>query len=72
MTRPSPADVDRVFASAVVAGGAVEVGPRDEPWGAWFAAVTDPFSRLWGLHAPNQGLSGGRGRAARTKAPSPE
>jgi len=50
---PSPADVDRVFAQAVAAGGAAEVEPRDEPWGARFAAVADPFGQRWWLHAPN-------------------
>jgi PhnB protein len=48
---PSPADVDRIFAQAVVAGGAEETAPRDEPWGARFAAVRDPFGQRWWLHA---------------------
>jgi PhnB protein len=49
---PKPADVDALFARAVAAGGTAEVEPRDEPWGARFAAVTDPFGQRWWLHAP--------------------
>jgi PhnB protein len=46
-----PADVDAIFANAVAAGAAAETEPRDEPWGARFAGVIDPFGHRWWLHA---------------------
>ena len=49
---PKPEDVDAIHARAVAAGAASETAPRDEPWGARFAAVTDPFGQRWWLHAP--------------------
>jgi PhnB protein len=49
---PTAPDVDAIFARAVAAGGSPEAEPRDEPWGARFAAVTDPFGQRWWLHAP--------------------
>ena len=57
---PTPADVDATFAKAVAAGGAPETEPRDEPWGARFAAVTDPFGQRWWLHAALAGSGGER------------
>jgi PhnB protein len=54
-----PAEVDAVFAQAVAAGGTAETAPRDEPWGARFAAVTDPFGQRWWLHAQLLGQQGG-------------
>lgn len=47
-----PEDVDAAFARAVAAGGTVETEPRNESWGARFAAVTDPYGQRWWLHAP--------------------
>jgi uncharacterized glyoxalase superfamily protein PhnB len=48
---PSPADVDRLHDQAVAAGGTSETAPRDEPWGARYAAVRDPFGHRWWLFA---------------------
>jgi PhnB protein len=44
--------VDAIHARAVAAGASSEIEPRDEPWGARFAAVTDPYGQRWWLHAP--------------------
>jgi PhnB protein len=49
---PTPADVDAIHARAVAAGAGSETEPRDEPWGARFAAVTDPYGQRWWFHAP--------------------
>lgn len=49
---PEPRDVDSIFARAIAAGGTSQTEPRDEPWGARFAAVLDPFGHRWWLHAP--------------------
>ena len=49
---PLPDDVDRIFAKAVSLGAKAETQPREEPWGARFAAVTDPWGQRWWLHAP--------------------
>jgi PhnB protein len=46
-----PADVDAIYARAISAGGTPETPPRDEPWGARYAAVRDPFGQRWWLHA---------------------
>jgi PhnB protein len=46
---PAPADIDRLHDQAVGAGGTSETAPRDEPWGARFAAVRDPFGHRWWL-----------------------
>src|SRR5829696_5938425 len=40
---PEPGDVDVIFTRAVAAGGTSQTEPRDEPCGARFAAVLDPF-----------------------------
>jgi PhnB protein len=48
---PSAADVDRLHDQAVAAGGTSETAPRDEPWGARYAAVRDPFGHRWWLFA---------------------
>ena len=48
---PDPADVDRLFAQAVAAGGTAETEPRDEPWGARFAGIVDPYGHRWWLFA---------------------
>lgn len=47
-----PEEVDAIFHRAVAAGGIAETEPRDEPWGARFAGVVDPFGQRWWLHAP--------------------
>jgi PhnB protein len=52
-----PADVDAMFAQAVAAGGTAETAPRDEPWGARFAGIVDPFGQRWWLHAPLPGTT---------------
>ena len=44
---PKPEDVDAIDARAVAAGAASDTAPRDEPWGARFAAVTDPYGQRW-------------------------
>ena len=49
---PRPADVDAIFRQAVEAGGTPEIEPRDEPWGARFAGIVDPFGHRWWLHSP--------------------
>jgi len=49
---PMPGDIDAVYARAVAAGAASDTEPRDEAWGARFAAVTDPYGQRWWLHAP--------------------
>jgi PhnB protein len=46
---PAPDDVDRLHDQAVAAGGTSETAPRDEPWGARFAGVRDPFGHRWWL-----------------------
>lgn len=48
----NPGEVDATFARAVAEGGTPETEPRDEPWGARFAGVVDPFGQRWWLHAP--------------------
>jgi len=48
----TPMDVDAMHARAVAAGASSEIEPRDEPWGARFAAVTDPYGQRWWLYAP--------------------
>ncbi len=48
----SPAEVERLHAQAVRAGGTSETEPRDEPWGARFAGIVDPSGHRWWLHAP--------------------
>jgi uncharacterized glyoxalase superfamily protein PhnB len=48
---PSAAEVDRLHEQAVSAGGTSETAPRDEPWGARYAAVRDPFGHRWWLFA---------------------
>jgi PhnB protein len=50
-----PADVDAIYARAIAAGGTSETEPRDEPWGARYAAVRHPFGQRWWLHAPLAG-----------------
>ena len=45
----TPADVNRLHDQAVAAGGTSETAPRDEPWGARFAALRDPFGHRWWL-----------------------
>ena len=48
----APADVERLYRQALAAGGRSDVEPRDEPWGARFAGITDPSGHRWWLHAP--------------------
>ena len=48
---PEAADIDRLHDQAVAAGGTSETAPRDEPWGARYAAVRDPFGHRWWLFA---------------------
>jgi PhnB protein len=50
-----PAEVDAIYARAIAAGGTSETEPRDEPWGARYVAVRDPFGQRWWLHAPLPG-----------------
>ena len=52
---PDPADVDRLFAQALAAGGTAETEPRDEPWGARFAGILDPYGHRWWLFAMQAG-----------------
>jgi PhnB protein len=47
----SPADVDRLHDQAVAAGAVSDTAPRDEPWGARYAALRDPFGHRWWLFA---------------------
>jgi PhnB protein len=51
---PTPAEVDALFRRATEAGGEPETEPRDEPWGARFAGIVDPWGHRWWLHAPLQ------------------
>jgi PhnB protein len=46
-----PAEVDRVYAQAIAAGGKKGQDPHDAFWGARFAFLTDPFGHSWMLNA---------------------
>ena len=48
---PRPAEVDRVYAQAVAAGGKKGQDPQDAFWGARFAYLTDPYGHTWMLNA---------------------
>ena len=60
---PAPADVDRLHDQAVAAGGTSDTAPRDEPWGARYAAVRDPYGHRWWLFAM-LGTEGGEGETS--------
>lgn len=47
----SPAEVERLYSQAIGAGGKIDIEPRDEPWGARFAGIIDPFGHRWWLHS---------------------
>lgn len=49
---PNAAEVDRLFAQAVGAGGEALMGPCDAFWGARYARIGDPFGHVWALNAP--------------------
>jgi PhnB protein len=60
-------DVDRVFARAVEAGGAVQLPVQDMFWGDRFGRIADPFGHVWGIATHKEDLTPDqiRERAAR-------